>query len=101
MARIDLWGGEDHAGAISIGGLAQTWRKIMRNLQKIILASVLALGMTGAGVGIGFAAGPTSRPAAKPAERHPEIRRALNALRNAKTDLQAGAHDYKGHRVAA
>jgi len=34
-------------------------------------------------------------------ERHPNIRRAANALRAARTDLQHAAHDYCGHRVEA
>jgi len=34
-------------------------------------------------------------------ERHPEIRRAINALENAKTFLKNGAHDFSGHRVEA
>ena len=38
-------------------------------------------------------------PAAEP--RHPEIRRALESLHNAKAHLEAAAHDYGGHRVEA
>jgi hypothetical protein len=34
-------------------------------------------------------------------EPHPSIRRAVNALQAAKTDLQNAAHDYCGHRVEA
>jgi hypothetical protein len=34
-------------------------------------------------------------------EPHPLIRRAMNALQAAKTDLQNAAHDYCGHRVEA
>src|SRR5262249_42846697 len=34
-------------------------------------------------------------------ERHPNIRRAVNALERAKTDLQNAAHDFCGHRVEA
>jgi len=34
-------------------------------------------------------------------ERHPEIRAALQALRNAEQHLQEAAHDYGGHRVKA
>ena len=34
-------------------------------------------------------------------ERHPMIRRAMNALAAAKTDLQQAAHDFKGHRAEA
>ena len=35
------------------------------------------------------------------AEPHPLIRRAVNALQAARTDLQVAAHDYCGHRVEA
>jgi len=34
-------------------------------------------------------------------ERHPMIRRAINALDAARTDLQQAAHDFKGHRAEA
>ncbi len=34
-------------------------------------------------------------------ERHPMIRRAINALNAARTDLQQAARDFKGHRAEA
>jgi hypothetical protein len=34
-------------------------------------------------------------------EAHPLIKRALNALQSARSDLQNAAHDYCGHRVEA
>ena len=34
-------------------------------------------------------------------ERHPEIRRAIDALERAKTDLKRANHDFGGHREAA
>ena len=34
-------------------------------------------------------------------ERHPEIRAALDALRNAKAHLEHAAHDFHGHRIDA
>jgi len=40
-------------------------------------------------------------PATSARGRHPEIRAALDALRNAKGHLEAAAHDYHGHRVDA
>jgi hypothetical protein len=40
-------------------------------------------------------------PAAPAYEPHPQIRAALEALRNAKRHLEEGAHDFHGHRVAA
>ena len=45
-----------------------------------------------------FAAGASTASAA---ERHPEIRKAINALERARTDLQNAAHDYCGHRAEA
>ena len=40
-------------------------------------------------------------PAAPAYEPHPEIRAALEGLRNAKRHLESAAHDFHGHRVAA
>jgi hypothetical protein len=34
-------------------------------------------------------------------ERHPELRRAMRALQNAKSALQQAAHDFNGHRERA
>ena len=34
-------------------------------------------------------------------EKHPELRAALRALMQARTDLQKGAHDFSGERVEA
>jgi hypothetical protein len=34
-------------------------------------------------------------------ERHPNIRRAINALRAARTDLEHADHDFGGHRREA
>ncbi len=36
-----------------------------------------------------------------PMEHHPAIRRAIDALEEAKTALQHADHDFGGHRVAA
>jgi len=44
---------------------------------------------------------PASAPASSAPERHPEIREAIGALRNAKAHLQSAAHDFGGHRVEA
>jgi len=46
----------------------------------------------------------TSRPAnttPQPMERHPHIRAALNALRDANEELRTAAHDFCGHKVEA
>jgi len=44
---------------------------------------------------------PPPRGGAAVGERHPMIRRAINALDAARTDLQQAAHDFKGHRAEA
>ena len=44
---------------------------------------------------------PANAPASSAPERHPEIREAIAALRNARAHLQAAAHDFGGHRVEA
>jgi hypothetical protein len=66
----------------------------MRKLWTAVVVSGLTLG----GLGI-WAFSPAEGGPAK--ERHPHIHRALNKLRAAKKDLQTGAHDFGGHRVAA
>lgn len=71
----------------------------MKKKTTIILAS---LAMAGA---LTFAlpsvlAQQTNTPAHR-AERHPEIRRAIASLEQAKTYMQHAAHDFGGHRVAA
>jgi hypothetical protein len=44
---------------------------------------------------------PTSLAQKNGGEKHPKIRQAINALQNAKGDLQNAAHDFCGHRVEA
>jgi hypothetical protein len=44
---------------------------------------------------------PANAPASSAPERHPEIREAIGALRNAKAHLEAAAHDFGGHKVEA
>ena len=41
------------------------------------------------------------RPFRQGRERHPELRRALRALMQARNALQHGAHDFNGHRADA
>jgi len=44
----------------------------------------------------------TSRPAnTEPQERHPRIRAAVDALRDAQEYMRTAAHDFCGHRVQA
>jgi|SRR5579871_1374048 len=45
------------------------------------------------------AAPPAPVPAASPEEEHPHIHAALEAMREAKHQLESAAHDYHGHRV--
>jgi hypothetical protein len=40
-------------------------------------------------------------PSLPASEAHPEIQRALGALRNARAHLQSAAHDFGGHREDA
>ncbi len=40
-------------------------------------------------------------PTSPAAERHPEIHRAIEALRNARAHLQEAAHDFGGHKADA
>jgi len=42
-----------------------------------------------------------AEPAQRGQERHPELRRAMRALINARNALQQGATDFQGHRVKA
>lgn len=52
--------------------------------------------------GVGIFAMMLAMSVGAPAEgRHPEIRQAIESLRNAKAHLNAAAHDYSGHRVDA
>jgi hypothetical protein len=75
----------------------------------IALAGLVALIGSGAAFGV-MAQPPGGTPTSPPAgkhgqrggkEKHPEMRRALRALQNAKSALQAGAHDLAGHRDKA
>jgi len=65
-----------------------------------ILAAGAAFGVS-AQTPIAPAISPGVRMAQKGKEKHPELRAALKALRNAKERLERAAHDYDGHRVKA
>jgi hypothetical protein len=68
------------------------------------LAAVLGLGVT---FGVSAQTGTTPDPTAAVQagkmgrEKHPELKAALKALRNAKTRLQQAARDFGGHRTKA
>jgi hypothetical protein len=68
------------------------------------LATILGLGIT---YGVSAQTGTTQAPATgiqsarAVAEKHPELRAALKALRNAKARLQAADRDFGGHRTKA
>lgn len=57
------------------------------------VASVVAL------AGLSMAA--STAALAEGRERHPNLRRAINALRSARNDLEHADHDFGGHRVEA
>ena len=57
------------------------------------VASIVAL------AGLSMAA--STAALAEGRERHPGIRRAINALRAARNDLEHADHDFGGHRVEA
>ena len=82
----------------------------MMTMQKKMAATFAAL----AGVGVIAAGSLTATPAAAQitlpvvvrshaahGEKHPEIRRALKNLNQAKNNLQKAAHDFGGHREQA
>ena len=62
----------------------------MRRLSLTVATSLVLFGLVA-----------TPRPASAGGEPHPLIRRAVNALHGAVTDLQNAAHDYCGHRLEA
>ena len=49
----------------------------------------------------GLLVGANTMALAEGQERHPNIRRAINALRTARNDLEHADHDFGGHRVEA
>jgi hypothetical protein len=66
----------------------------------IVLTSV-SRAPTAPSVAAPVAAPALSAGSATAAEPHPKIRAAVRALQAARADLQAAAHDFKGHRVDA
>ena len=62
--------------------------------RSVAVASMAAL------ASLGVAANDTAA-FAEGRERHPNIRRAMNALRAARNDLEHADHDFGGHRVEA
>ena len=73
-------------------------------VRKLALVLVLGGAMAGtAGLSMNYAVAadaPTTQPREKH-EKHPEIRLAIHHLEEAKKNLENGAHDFDGHRVAA
>jgi len=72
-------------------------------LTLLIVATILfMIAFPAAAAGPKAPAPPVPAVAATPMpEPHPEIRDALEAMRNAKHHLESAAHDYDGHRVKA
>jgi hypothetical protein len=81
--------------------------KISRTIASLLPAAVLLLTMALPAVAANPKPAPNPAPAAKPApapvpsEKHPQIREALESLRNSKERLEHAAHDFGGHRVEA
>jgi hypothetical protein len=73
---------------------------ILGSLATVVL--ILALAMPASVPAAPAAKNPAPVPAAAPAaEPHPEIRDAIESLRNARMHLQHAAHDFGGHRAEA
>ena len=73
-----------------------------------VSALMLSLGLPAAAANPKAAGAPTATASAKavtvapaPPEKHPQIREALESLRNSKQHLEHAAHDFGGHRVEA
>jgi hypothetical protein len=71
--------------------------KIFKTIASLLPAAALLLTMALPAV----AANPKPAPAPVPPEKHPQIREALESLRNSKEHLEHAAHDFGGHRVEA
>lgn len=67
------------------------------HVRSIGMASVLAL----SGLGMLTYGSVNPAPALEQQERHPHIRHALKALREARKELKEAAHDFNGHRKEA
>jgi hypothetical protein len=63
-----------------------------------LLVLVLGVGLVLGGLGLWASFSAEAKP---PVEKHPHIHRALHKLREARRELQTGAHDFGGHRAAA
>lgn len=70
---------------------------------KKISAAVLSLGLVTLSPMVAMAASPAPAPVQehKGAEQHPHIRAALRELREARKELETGAHDFGGHKQEA
>lgn len=81
--------------------------KISRMIASLLPAAALVLTMTLPAAAANPKPTPNPMHAAKPApaplpdEKHPQIRAALESLRNSKEHLEHAAHDFGGHRVEA
>ncbi len=81
----------------------------MNTTKKVTATLAAAAGLGAAGFAFSTPAQaqgplPPAPPMARPhrgGERHPEIRRALRNLQQAKGNLQSAAHDFGGHREQA
>src|ERR1700752_889765 len=80
-----------------------------RKIASLLSAAALVLTMAIPAAAAGGKPTPNPAPAAAarpapapvPPEKHPQIREALESLRNSKEHLEHAAHDFGGHRVEA
>jgi hypothetical protein len=77
---------------------------LTRNVRTALLVSGLVLGGLGVvGFGPSLGTGKVQAQARQRTgnERHPHIRKAINDLKQARTELKEAAHDFGGHRQQA
>src|ERR1700747_2922418 len=75
--------------------------KISRTIASLLPAAALVLTLAFPSGAANPKPGPSPAPAPVPPEKHPQIREALESLRNSKEHLEHAAHDFGGHRVEA
>jgi hypothetical protein len=73
----------------------------MKKMLTALLASLTLIGATATSTAMAQTYPKRAIRAKERGERHPVIRRAINALGQAKDDLEDAAQDYCGHRVEA
>jgi hypothetical protein len=101
--KISLSGNQNHGTLFRGGGKVPTLNfeeEVCMQIRRKLLLGVVVL--TAAGLTFPLLARHSAAAATPVPERHPVIRQALNQLRETREALvKEGAHDFKGHRVAA